>query len=555
MKLAVRVEFLTGRYIATNAFDRKEPEWPAHPARFYSACTAALHDGEVVDPQERDALSWLSTLGPPAIKASEASVRASGQHFVPVNDASLFSDLSDRRYKYIEEALAVIEQAPTPRKVASAKKKLAKQRDVEAMVEHTEGKKGTKETLLPQARSRKDRYYPSVTPDVPTQWFIWEISKEEFDDHATSLERVFYRVTRIGHSSSFVSVSLDPSPPEPNLIPSSKGKKVLRTVDPGQLERLEEAFLSRALQDLPDGVPIKQFVDISPRTMPHTFTAYAYSDSLERDWTIHHSNEEGEWISFKVHSGAGYHIQQTYHLCRTFRQALMSYAPDPTSPYLSGHEDNGEPTRQPHLKVLALPFVNHRYGTGEIKGIALILPRSGNETDISNIYQAIRRWEESSPKTSKESNRPLIRFYSTSRGDTYLERSLQPELRTIMPQLWQGPSRRWTTVTPIMLDRNPKFFGHNNEEKHSLAVIRMKESIGLSCLQQGLPILKSINVSQRPFFGSTNHCRVFSSKMSENRRFMIHADLLFAQPIQGPLSLGAGRFFGMGLCLPGREDE
>jgi len=30
----------------------------------------------------------------------------------------------------------------------------------------------------------------------------------------------------------------------------------------------------------------------------------------------------------------------------------------------------------------------------------------------------------------------------------------------------------------------------------------------------------------------------------------VHADIQFAAPVRGPLLLGAGRYFGLGLCLP-----
>src|SRR5690606_20928581 len=39
--IAIDVEFLTGRYIATSYNDRSRAEWPPHPARLFSALVAA----------------------------------------------------------------------------------------------------------------------------------------------------------------------------------------------------------------------------------------------------------------------------------------------------------------------------------------------------------------------------------------------------------------------------------------------------------------------------------------------------------------------------------
>jgi CRISPR-associated protein Csb2 len=67
MTLVIEVELLTGRYAATAHNDRNQAEWPPHPARLFSALVAALHDGEVVDPAEREALVWLENQDPPAL--------------------------------------------------------------------------------------------------------------------------------------------------------------------------------------------------------------------------------------------------------------------------------------------------------------------------------------------------------------------------------------------------------------------------------------------------------------------------------------------------------
>ena len=48
--LTIEVELLAGRYAATEHNDRSRAEWPPHPARFFSAMVAALHDREPVDP-------------------------------------------------------------------------------------------------------------------------------------------------------------------------------------------------------------------------------------------------------------------------------------------------------------------------------------------------------------------------------------------------------------------------------------------------------------------------------------------------------------------------
>jgi len=86
-QFGIEVNFLTGRFVATFHNDRRDCEWPPHPARLYSALVAAWADADEPDQTEREALEWLEAQSPPAIAASEAVPRRVVAHFVPVNDA------------------------------------------------------------------------------------------------------------------------------------------------------------------------------------------------------------------------------------------------------------------------------------------------------------------------------------------------------------------------------------------------------------------------------------------------------------------------------------
>ncbi len=93
--LAIEVELLTGRYAATAHNDRRRAEWPPHPARFFSALVAALHDNEQVDHAERMALQWLERQGAPSLWVDpESKVGRRDVHdvYVPVNDVTLGGD-------------------------------------------------------------------------------------------------------------------------------------------------------------------------------------------------------------------------------------------------------------------------------------------------------------------------------------------------------------------------------------------------------------------------------------------------------------------------------
>src|SRR5580658_294793 len=101
---AIAVDLLCERYTATYFNDRSEPEWPPHPARLFSAMTAAWADADEPDPAERNALGWLERQPPPDVTCSSERRRQVVTHFVPVNDPSALTRDVSRNFGLIEQA-------------------------------------------------------------------------------------------------------------------------------------------------------------------------------------------------------------------------------------------------------------------------------------------------------------------------------------------------------------------------------------------------------------------------------------------------------------------
>src|SRR3954466_11914979 len=105
--LALGIEFLTGRYVATAYNDRRRAEWPPHPARVFSALVATHFEDPERDPRERDALLWLERQAAPEIHGTEARPRDVVDVFVPVNDPSVVGD-AWREDEEVEEARVLL---------------------------------------------------------------------------------------------------------------------------------------------------------------------------------------------------------------------------------------------------------------------------------------------------------------------------------------------------------------------------------------------------------------------------------------------------------------
>ncbi|WP_336248941.1 type I-U CRISPR-associated protein Csb2 [Stomatohabitans albus] len=549
MRFGIRVDFLTRRYIATDAFNRTGHEWPAHPSRLFSACVAALHDDDEVNLAEAEALRWLSTLGAPKIVASEASARAVVTHFVPTNDATVMSASQlVTKYNKIGDATQALAMATTGAKKASALKKIGAARDVTKLIAWDEKiGKNPKVDLLPEERNKQARNYPSVTPKEPVQWFIWDgVEEHDVLQYQGALNQVLARVTRLGHSSSFVAVSIGQCAQTPNWVPDKQGGHVLRTFEAGQLERLEQAFVLRSIHATQRDDATSQFNDVDPRIMPHTLTAYYHGEPNLLTPAV--STEAGEWMAFEYVEGKRFSVKKTWDVCRAFRNALLAHAPNPRSPYLSGHEADGSPTSKPHIKIIAPAFVQFRHATGAGMGVVLILPEPDDQQDRLNVYQAIGAWEQANDDSQELGT---VRLFSSGGDRTVFKRNPTSRVKTLQLDTWRKPSSIWVTTTPIVLDRNPKHFGHASASKHDAAATKAIDSIVRACRDQGLPEPVSVQVQRQPFFSESYDCKRFDPiEIGGRRRFLIHARIQFKEPVQGPLVLGAGRFFGMGLCAP-----
>ena len=119
-------------------------------------------------------------------------------------------------------------------------------------------------------------------------------------------------------------------------------------------------------------------------------------------------------------------------------------------------------------------------------------------------------------------------------------------------ETWTQPARRWATVTPIVFDRHPK--GRNKETQ-------AERTVAEACERIGLPRPVNVVLSQVSLHISVPHSRAFPAmrrKSGDGRLQHSHAVLAFAEPVGGPVILGAGRYRGYGMCRPVRwegDDE
>lgn len=551
--LAIAVELLTGRYVATAHHHRDEPEWPPHWARLFSALVATWADEDVPDASERAVLTALEVLPPPEIHASEAVPRPVMTHFVPTNDASIIGlSLHERRYARLSQHLQALEEAleqsggdPQSAKVGRVVAKLDRERDVGSQVQSV-GSTPVAAALkvLPEGRGKQPRTYPSVTPDEPTVVYAWP-EADLTDDERETLDGLLVRVVRLGHSSSFVACRLlDAVPTEPRYRPDRNGSMVLRHTGPGQLEALEAAHARHQ--------------GSRPRSLPHRAARYADMQDRKPERALASiSVLSGDLVVFGRTGGRRLPIITAVPVARALRGALMAHAEEPIPEELSGHAPVGagehpRPTDRPHVAFLALPFVGRKHATGHLLGVAALLPRDIAPAARVAVLRAIGRWERAAGDEG-------LRLALGAEGVMAVSRVVdEPPQQGLQRRRWSKATRTWGTVTPIALDRHPGDLRGRNPERVSRAYEDAAATIAAACRNVGLPEPQEVHVTVQPPIVGTRPAQAFPRFRQGQgdravERALVHARLTFPVPVEGPLLLGAGRYFGLGL-LAGLDD-
>ena len=196
MGLLLEIEFLTGVCRAAREPGDDTPDWPPQPDRVFSALVSAwAARGE--RSEERAALEWLEAQPPPAVHASDHTLRTTPDVFVPPND---------------------------PRASKAAK---------------------TYMKVMPDGRPRQPRRFPIARPDSPLIALFWPVEPEPplFD----ALNALASCVGYLGHSASLVRCRFLPAAAPAHRHPARRAR---RRVYPGRLRELEEAHRANPVRPM-----------------------------------------------------------------------------------------------------------------------------------------------------------------------------------------------------------------------------------------------------------------------------------------------------------------
>lgn len=523
MALTLEIEYLSGVAFAAIGPESELPDWPPQPDRVFSALLATWGaHGEPDD--ERLALEWLEGLSVPRIDAQEALPRSAAKTFVPPNDFVMPAG-ELHSLKWYTQFLSRSSSPPKKGGYRDAWKRAW------GVMPDERKRSGLKERRFPGCRLHDStiRLHWKEQPDPPT---------------LAALDRLARDTAYIGHSASLTRCRFTVGP----AVHDDSLALAQRRIYPGRLEELRDAYdrfhKTAGKKDRPSPGALVIAPPAPVLTKGNVFS--------------------GRWLVLEHAGGDMPDLRATALVARGIRAALMSgygQAGAPVPPIVSGHEADGDPSRAPHLAIVPLSFVGWPFADGRVLGYALVPPEDVDLLDDAGLHKALRKLAR---RTDPQGRRILevrspvgTAAHQTYRIDFALSFEPPAARRSLDPGIYTVRARRFATATPIVLDRHLKKKGQARQKEIESLIARACCNVGLPPPQAVFPDKHSAlegAPSAYPSGGAPAWMR-WRLPQSLTGRQLAHAVIRFAEPIDGPVILGAGRFVGLGLCRPLAEGE
>lgn len=404
----------------------------------------------------------------------------------------------------IEAATDVHHQALQPRFVATSGDSFARDNKTRELFVHQEyvGRKGS--AVRPGMR---------VAPRERIIRYLWDTDISE--EHLLALGSRAARVGYLGCADSPVRVRIEIAHGNGGAdgsrlyVPDSGGEVAIGVPQPGRLAALDRAFDQWTGDGRSRSVGRYQF--------PMLTTKVRYR--LPRAAAL--SLPAGRFVASLILRPAvpGRRVSA---VTAAFKAAVLDrhqemFGEPPSVLHGHGYGSTGYDL----ARFLALPDVGHAHGSGRIHGVALWLPPDVDNSVAGRIREAVQSISE----LAGQGFRCRVEVWDCQRRP-----------RAADPGRWVGPSRWWATVFPAVFERHVPV---------SLGEIRRW------CEHAGVPEPIAVRHSRSPLVqGAVALAPTEVHRPDRPGRPFCHVELVFAEPVAGPIVIGSGRQRGLGLCVP-----
>ncbi len=492
--LLVSVRFHEGRYHGTG-------DWPPAPARLFQALLAGSARGAIVPAATRDALDWLEKMQPPIVAAPRGVPGQSFVAWVPNND--LDAELSKRDAQNLDNAVAAIRvgkpihpilfDAETPFLYCWS---IDDDRQAAVLCEMAGG-------LYQLGRGVDMAWAEAIVATVA-----------EAEDRFSGYDGIVYRPT------GGVGAGCDMLCPQPGL------RRNLATRFEGMRNRFRTGGTNRK--------PVQVFVQpVKPQPVSVAYNVRPHRLVFE----LRESDAQGAFAVRRLRAAS-----ELVREIRDRAEARLSDAEpalrERLERYLIGRgaTDSDKAMR---VLIVPIPSVGHPHADMGVRRIAVYVPQSCplKADDLAWAFAQVA-WTDDDGVIVKELRRI---------GDDR------------MVGRFERRGRRWRSVTPLALPMarrrriEPTRMAEEakgvreraKEEAHAAAAVR--QVLRHAGVQSPAA---DIRVQREPFDRLGARAESFAGGTRFAKETLWHAEVSFAEPVEGPLLLGDGRYLGLGLMLP-----
>ncbi|MFM1991029.1 MAG: hypothetical protein RJA99_3986 [Pseudomonadota bacterium] len=475
-----------------------EPEWPPAPARVFQALVAGVACGSRVREDLVPALRWLERLPPPTILAPRRTAGQRVSLYVPNNDADALQDPTDvsgiRTAKRVEPTLF---DAAHPVRYAWPL---------------PQG-----EVPLPELVSIAHALYQLGRGSD----MAWAEACVVTDD---ALQDLLRRHAGVVHAPA----------------PKASERPVLRCPIPGSLDSLVSRHATPRLTAEAGGRGRKLLFTNAPKAR---FAAVSYSP--RRRLFVYDIRERGTprlWA---------WPLQRAAALIEALRDSAarrlcgaMPAAAHLIERAIIGRDATGRgniPVEQ-RIRIVPLPSIGSTHVDRAIRRVLVAIPDEMpfSDEDVDWAFSGLDRRD---ADTGEVSGWVLAKAESLDMQARFCE-----------------PSRYWQSVTAVALPRlrtTANAAGSPKSGRTRSARLRLaEEDAAVAAVRQALrhaavaaqPV--SVRVQREPFIARGKRAEAFCEGTRFTCQQMWHVAIAFDRPVSGPLTLGDGRFLGLGVFAP-----
>jgi CRISPR-associated protein Csb2 len=500
--LLLHVRFAEGRYHGTG-------DWPPAPARLFQALVSAAAKGGQLDGTARTALAWLEGLEPPDIAAPAAKLGQEIRNYVPNNDL----DAVDGDLRRVGEIRA--------------------------------------------SKISRPRLFDVHLP--LTYAWVFDGSAEAMT-HAGAMIDLAGQLYQLGRGIDFAwSTAEIVSPEEAERRLASRNSPIWRPSDgrsrdilacpvPGSLASLEARF--RATRRRFSGAGGGRLTFAQPPKA--SFRSVAYNTPNEylvfelrrgNDRTI--APEFAPWPL----AAASALAERVRDLVASRLAAALPEQAETIARCLVGRgADDADKRRR--VRFLPLPSIGHALVDQGIRRLAVEIPAECPVAAADIEWAASGIDLDADPKTGE----------IVPRHGAILSRA---EDRRILARYGIGSSARaWQSVTPLVLPQSAarrrldplrlREPGHAKDAvERSVEEAKAAAAIAHAMRHAGIATpMSAIQLQREPHGGRGKRAELFAAGTRFAKERLWHVRIEFAEPVEGPLSLGDGRYLGLGLLHP-----